>query len=139
MTSTAHFYNPKDDSLEERLRAYQEAFQAWQNIEASFKFHDEQECLDRLGSKEDLLKAQEITESTLDKAVFGLSNSEIQLAVDKGLISSQESEYLLFQQKNYNQTVDDKDSIIEARKKEIGDIRKHNYQNHSKSNDFDKS
>jgi len=43
MESTAHFYNPKDNYLDERVTAYKKAFLAWQNIEASFKFHVEQE------------------------------------------------------------------------------------------------
>jgi len=139
MESTAHFYNPKDDSLDERIHAYKEAFRAWQNVEASFRFHDEQEWSDRLGSKEDLLKAKEITENSLDRAVSGLSNSEIQLAIDKDLISSQESEYLLSQQENNNQPANNKEDIIKARKKEIGDIRKQSSHEKSKSNDFDKS
>jgi hypothetical protein len=139
MESTAHFYNPKDDSLDERIHAYKEAFLAWQNIEASFRFHDEQEWSDRLGSKEDLLKAKEITENSLDMAASGLSNSEIQIAIDKDIISSQESEYLLSQQEKSNQPMNDKENIIKDRKKEIGDIRKQRSQEHSKSNDFDKS
>jgi hypothetical protein len=139
MESTAHFYNPKDDSLDERIHAYKKAFLAWQNIEASFRFHDEQEWSDRLGSKEDLLKAKEITESSLNRAASGLSNSEIQLAVDRNLVSSQESEYLLSQQKNCDPFVENKADIIEARKKEIDDSRKKKTHEHSKDDSFDKS
>jgi len=139
MESTAHFYNPKDDTLDERIRAYKEAFLAWQNVEASLRFHDQQGWEDRLGSKEDLLIAKEITENSLSKAVSGLSHSEMKLAVDKQLISSQESEYLLSQQKELNKFKDNKEDIIKARKKEIGDISKKSSHEKSKSNDFDKS
>ena len=134
----AHFYHPNDDSLEEKIKAYKEAFKAWQNIEASFRFHDEQEWSDRLGSKEDLLKAKEITENSLDRAASGLSNSEIQLAVDRNLVSNQESEYLLSQKKNSNQPTNNKEDIIKVRKKEISDIRKQRSHERTKSNDFDK-
>lgn len=112
---------------------------AWENIEASFRFHDAQEWSDRLGSKEDLLKAKEITENSLDIAASGLSKAEIQLAFDKKLVSSQESEYLLSQQKNCGLPVNNKEDIIKARKKEIGDIRKQKYHELSKNNHFDKS
>lgn len=139
MESTANFYNPKDDSLEERINAYKEAFRAWQNIEASLRFHDEQAWSDRLGSEDDLKRAQEITENSLSKAVSGLSNSEIQLAVDKDLVSSQESEYLLSQQTESNKSVSEKDRIIEARKNEIGNIREQRPHEHSKNDSFDKS
>ncbi|MGL1959458.1 MAG: hypothetical protein OCD00_19435 [Colwellia sp.] len=143
MKSTAHFYNPKDDSLDERIHAYKKAFLAWKNIEASFRFHDEQEWSDRLGSKEDLLKAKEITENSLDRATSGLSNAEIQLAIDKDLVSSQESEYLMSQQKGINNPMSEKEKIIADRKKEIAEIRKQEAKSHehskSKDNDFDKS
>ncbi len=139
MESTAHFYNPKDASLEEKLRVYKEAFQQWQNIGASFKFNDEQEWSDRLGSKNDLLKAKEITEKSLNMAVSSLSHSEVKLAVDRKLMSESETEYLLSEQKESNKSVNDKEDIIEARKKEFDNVRKQKSQDNSKNSDFDKS
>lgn len=139
MESTANFYDPKDDSLEERINAYKHAFKAWQNIEASLRFHDEQAWTDRLGSKDDLRIALEITESSLSKAVSGLSSLEIQLSVDKNLVSNQESKYLLSQQAGPNHSVNEKDRIIEERKKEMGDMREQRSHGHSKDDSFEKS
>ncbi|MGA4604203.1 hypothetical protein [Pseudoalteromonas maricaloris] len=129
----AHFYHPIDDSLEEKAKAYKEAYRAWLNIEASFHFHDQQGWEDRLGSKEDLQKAMEITKNTLEMAVSKLNNSEIQLAINKGLISNQESEYLL-----NSQTVNEKVSILYARKREINEIRNNNSDKHSKDKNLNK-
>lgn len=129
----AHFYHPIDDSLEEKAKAYKEAYRAWLNIEASFHFHDQQSWEDRLGSKEDLQKAMEITTNTLEMAVSKLNNSEIQLAINKGLISDQESEFLL-----NSQTENEKESILEARKREINEIRNNHSDKQSKSKGFDR-
>lgn len=139
MTSTAHFYSPKDDSLEERLRAFQGAYQAWLDVEASFHFYDQEGWEDRLGSKEDLLSAKEIAENTLDMAVLGLSGSEIEMAIDQRLISEGEADYFLSQQGCGDKSLNDTESIIEARKKEIGDIRKERSHEHSKNRGFDRS
>lgn len=109
----AHFYHPIDDSLEEKAKAYKEAYRAWLNIEASFHFHDQQGWEDRLGSKEDLQKAMEITTNTLDIAIGSFSIEELKALTQTGLITGDELEYL---KANHNKNT--KTSIIEARKNE---------------------
>lgn len=137
MTSKAHFYHPKDNSLEEKVRAYQEAFQAWLNIEASFKFYDEQEWQDRLGSKEDLLKAEEITSNTLDKAVAELSKLEIQFAIERNLISNHEIEYLFAERSDIDKSMFDREDIVEAWKREVRESRERNSREHPKEKGLD--
>ncbi|MEQ3530170.1 hypothetical protein [Pseudoalteromonas sp. XMcav11-Q] len=134
----AHFYHPIDDSLEEKAKAYKEAYRAWLNIEASFHFHDQQGWEDRLGSKEDLQKAMEITTNTLEMAVSKLNNSEIQLAIDKGYLSDRESKYLHSRNKTPNQIENKKEKIVRARMEEVDSIRKQNSQALSKNNDCSK-
>jgi hypothetical protein len=129
----AHFYHPIDDSLEAKAKAFKEAYRAWLNIEASFHFHDQQGWEDRLGSKEDLQNALEVTTNTLEMAVSKLNNSEIQLAINRGLISGQESEYLL-----NSQALNEKESILEARKREVNDIRNNNSDKRSKDKGRDR-
>gem|GEM_PF-6428787 len=116
----AHFYHPIDDSLEERAKAYQEAFKAWQNIEASFHFHDQQGWEDRLGSKEELQSAMNVIQNTLNKAMGSFSIEELSLLADKGLIAQNELELLESQR---NPVSNKRDSIIEERKKEIAESR----------------
>ena len=131
MTSNSNFYSPKDNSLEERLRAFQKAYKAWLDVEASFHFHDQEGWEDRLGSKEDLLGAKEIICTSLDMAVFALSNSEIEMALDQKLIAGVEADYF-FSNKGYVDKV-----IIEARKKEISNARTSSSER-SKDRGFDK-
>lgn len=131
----AHFYHPIDDSLEEKAKAYSEAYKAWQNIEASFQFHDQQGWEDRLGSKEDLQTAMKITQSTLDKAVESFSIEELYSLTQKGLVASDELT-LIESHLHKNQTTNE--SIIELRKKEIRESRKNNTQEKFKSTDSSK-
>lgn len=131
----AHFYHPIDDSLEEKAKAYSEAYKAWQNIEASFQFHDQQGWEDRLGSKEDLQTAMKITQSTLDKAVESFSIEELHSLTQKGLVESDELT-LIESHLHKNQTTNE--SIIELRKKEIRESRKNNTQEKFKSTDSSK-
>lgn len=131
----AHFYHPIDDSLEEKAKAYSQAYKAWQNIEASFHFHDQQGWVDRLGSKEDLQTAMKITQSTLDKAVESFSIEELHSLAQKGLVASDELT-LIESHLHKNQTTNE--SIIELRKKEIRESRKNNTQEKFKSTDSSK-
>ncbi|KJY90368.1 hypothetical protein CWB89_06320 [Pseudoalteromonas piscicida] len=122
----AHFYHPKDDSLEEKAKAYQEAYRAWINIEAGFHFHDQQGWEDRLGSKEDLQKAMEITTSTLEIAISSFSREELIVLSDQKILSCAEFQ-LLEAEQHTNKNI--KDTIVKNRKNEISKSRS----NHSPS------
>lgn len=117
----AHFYHPIDDSLPEKAKAYQEAFKAWQNIEASFHFYDQQGWEDRLGDKQELQSAMNITQNTLDKAMNSFSREELLSLSDQKILSYDELELLESKQQHYSK--DTKESIIETRKKEIAESR----------------
>lgn len=118
---SAHFYHPKDDSLPEKAKAYQEVFKAWQNIEASFNFYDQQGWEDRLGNKDELQSAMNITQNTLDKAINSFSREELISLSDQKILSYDELQLLEAKQQHYNKDI--KESIIEERKKEIAESR----------------
>lgn len=117
----AHFYHPIDDSLPEKAKAYKEAFKAWQNIEASFHFYDQQGWEDRLGNKDELESAMSITQNTLDKAINSFSREELISLSGQKILAYDELQLLEAKQQHYNKDI--KESIIEARKKEIDDNR----------------
>ncbi len=129
----AHFYHPINDSLEEKAKAYSKAYKAWQNIEASFHFHDQQGWTDRLGSQEDLQTAMKITQTTLDMAVESFSIEEFHSLTQKGLVASDELT-LIESHLHKNQATNG--SIIELRKKEIRESRNKNSNNHDIGKDI---
>lgn len=126
----AHFYNPANDSLEERARAYSCVYREWQNLEASFKYHDQLGWEDKLGSREELLAAKEIIINTLDKAVASFSHQDIKNISNRKLIAANELEYI---NTTHPTSKSIEASVIEDRKKEIEEIRKN--QATGKSND----
>ena len=130
----AHFYHPVDDSLPEKVKAYKEVFKAWQNMEASFRFHDQQGWEDRLGSKEELRSAKSVIQHTLDKAMGSFSIEEISLLTDKNLITPDELELLESQR---NPIKNSKESIIEERKNEISDSRAKHLKSREQNNGYD--
>ena len=116
----AHFYHPTDDSLAQRVKAFQGAYSAWLNIEASFHYYDKEGWTDRLGEKDDLEAAMKITQNTLNKAVSSFNYNELTIIADKKLLSSELLEFLNME---LNSSKIDKSTIIEQRKAEINKIR----------------
>ena len=118
---SAHFYHPKDDSLEEKTKAYQEAFKAWQNIEASFHFYDQEGWENCLGDKDELQSAMNITQNTLDKAISSFSREELMSLSDQKILSIDELQLLESEHQHNNKDI--KESIIEDRKREMSESR----------------
>ncbi|WP_125782541.1 hypothetical protein [Pseudoalteromonas rubra] len=116
----AHFYHPIDDSLEAKAKAFKEAYRAWLNIEASFHFHDQQGWEDRLGSKEDLQSAMEVTTNTLEMAISSFSIEDLHTLTQESLIDRNELDYL---ESYHSEDKNTKTSIIEARKAEVKNLR----------------
>ena len=131
---SAHCYHPKDDSLEEKTKANQEAFKAWQNIEASFHFYDQEGWENCLGDKDELQSAMNITQNTLDKAISSFSREELMSLSDQKALSIDELQLLESGQQQNNKDI--KESIIEDRKKEMSESRANNHNTRNRENDI---
>ena len=98
-----------------------EAFKAWQNIEASFHFYDQEGWENCLGDKDELQSAMNITQNTLDKAISSFSREELMSLSDQKTLSIDELQLLESGQKQNKKDI--KESIIENRKREMSESR----------------
>lgn len=90
MPETAHIYNPQNDSLAERIRAYRIAHQDYLNVEASLKFLDDDNWADTLGSREEVNQAHEVSLRSLQMATEAIKRDELSHARDQGLLNKDE-------------------------------------------------
>ncbi len=90
MNDTAHIFNPKDDSLDERVRAYRSCSSTLRNTKASLELVNDSAWSDRLGSREEIEQAHMIAKHSIEMAVNQLSQSEAERAVGQGLLDNQE-------------------------------------------------
>lgn len=86
MNEQAHSYHPKKDSLNAKVEALRSALLDRKNAQLSL--HDKPN--DRLGSIEEIQYALNVSENTLEKAVSGFSNNELEQAHKEGLLASGE-------------------------------------------------
>ncbi len=91
MLKNAHIFNPLDDSLAERVKAYRSVYDAWLNVEASLKQADDSEWSNTLGETQDLEEAHNIISHSMVMATSSLSIEEIDQATDQGLMSKEEA------------------------------------------------
>ncbi len=90
MTDTAHIFNPQDDSLSERIRAYKSCADVLKNAKTSLELVDDKTWSDRLGSREEVEQAITIAEYSTKLAVSRLSQIDAERAVGNGLLSGEE-------------------------------------------------
>ncbi len=90
MNDTAHIFNPKDNSLSERVRAYRSCSSTLRNTKASLELVNNSAWSDRLGSREEIEQAHLIAKRSTEMAVNQISQSEAEQAVGKGLLESDE-------------------------------------------------
>ncbi len=90
MTDTAHIYTPQDESLEERIRAYRSVREAYINAEASVRALDDEEWANRLGEREEIERAFDISARSLQMATKAISQDELKQAQNEGLLSKDE-------------------------------------------------
>jgi len=84
-------FNPLDDSLAERIRAYRSVQEAYMNIEASLKYADDPEWSDTLGEHQGLEEAHKIIVESFQEATQALSVEDIDKAKEQGLMSNDEA------------------------------------------------
>jgi len=85
-----HTFTPNDNSLPERVRAYQRVHNDFNNINSSMGHINDKEWADRLGDKEDVEKAFEILQNSLHIAVGSIDQSELSQVKEQGLMSDKE-------------------------------------------------
>ena len=85
--SSASTYNPADQSLEERIKAFQKVYQDYKNIETCLKSKSQ---FDSLGTSDELIKAHEIAKNSVNYAIQSLNHKEIIKANEEGLLSRHE-------------------------------------------------
>lgn len=91
MTQSDTIYNPKDNSLQERIKAYQSVMNAWYNAEASLKLMDDDEWSYTLGEKEEIVKAHDIILNSLNTATHQITKDEMKQAKELGFLSDNEA------------------------------------------------
>lgn len=83
-------FNPLDDSLAERIRAYRSVHEAWLNIEASLKVADDPEWSNTLGERQDVETAHKDILEGFQEALQAISVEDIDNAKEQGLMSEDE-------------------------------------------------
>jgi len=90
MAYSEHIYTPENDSLEARISAYKTVREAWLNAEASLKFLNDDEWSDRLGDREEVEQACDISIRSLSMATAAITQDELHKAQEHGLLNSDE-------------------------------------------------
>ncbi|PAJ74996.1 hypothetical protein CJF42_07230 [Pseudoalteromonas sp. NBT06-2] len=94
MPNSASIFNPKDNSLEERIVAFKSVLYANNNIELSLKYNNDKLWSDRLGTSEEVKLAQKINEQSLKQAFKSLNYADLQEAKSLGLLSQEEAKQI---------------------------------------------
>ncbi|HHI30256.1 MAG TPA: hypothetical protein ENL17_00900 [Candidatus Methanoperedenaceae archaeon] len=90
MDDTDHIFNPRDDSLSERMRVYGLVAEAYRNAEASLKYLDDDEISAQLGERREVERAYKICKRSFQLATNAITQDELQEAKTRGLINEDE-------------------------------------------------
>jgi len=90
MLEKAHIFNPVNDTLTEKVRAYRSTHQAWLNSEASLKYADDPDWSNTLGERELIEEGNQVAIEGLVQATNALSIEELDRATDQGIMSKEE-------------------------------------------------
>jgi len=91
MQNTHTIFNPIDNSLKAKIKAYQSVVKAWYNSEASIKAMETDEWAYTLGEKKEVVKANDIIASSLQEATKKISEKDIQKAREQGFLTESEA------------------------------------------------
>lgn len=86
---TASIFNPTDNSLPARIKAWREVYRAYEQLQMSLQL-DDSVWLDRLGEQEDRLHAQKVITNSYQQATTSLSEADLQTALERDLINKQD-------------------------------------------------
>jgi len=97
MDKSAHIFTPVDDSLESRMRAYHDVYQAWMSAEMSLKYADDPEWKGTLGTQQEIEAGYQASIQGMKKALAEISIEDIDKACDRGLIDADEAKQISMQ------------------------------------------
>ena len=83
-------FNPLNDSLSERVRAYYSVCQAFTHSQASLKHTQQFGELDYLGDEQHIKDASRIIYQSFEQANAKVSQADLQEAKERGLISQEQ-------------------------------------------------
>ncbi len=90
MNNIQSIFNPCDDSLGERVRAYYSVCQAYALSQASLKQTRQQGEIDYIGEKKEVEDAFQIISQSLEQAARTISQADLQQAKAQGLLDDQQ-------------------------------------------------
>ena len=90
MPDIVHTFTPKDNSLSERVSAYQRVYHDFANVTASMECVDDKDWADRLGDREEVAEAYEVLQNSLQMAFDSIEQSELAEAKKQGLMSDKD-------------------------------------------------
>lgn len=99
MTQTAHIFNPQNDSLAEKVKAYQSVVDLLHSVEHSSEVlrTAKKNDTDHIGTEEEVQYAYKIACTSLAKALKEISESEIQTALEQELMTNEQAaEFMQF-------------------------------------------
>ena len=90
MSQSESIFNPLDNSLAERVRAYYSVCQAFSHSHSSLKQTERTGEISYLGEKEEVTSGFRIINQSLSQANKKVSQSDLQQANTKGLLSDEQ-------------------------------------------------
>lgn len=116
MSSSAHMYNPQDDSLEAKIQAYKTMRNELHNIEKSQKLSQTKEWQDRLGTEEELKQAHTVIKNSLRRALDNILDVDLQKAQRQHLMTIEEvGEFSAVKQNFGKSSEQEKDRIAQTK------------------------
>ena len=101
MMKTASIFNPRNDSLEERVRCYKSCLKALRNTKASLEYLNDKEWSKTLGSKQEIEYAHTIAQNSVNLAHQKVTQKELIKANEKGLINDNDFRKITSQKRQY--------------------------------------
>jgi RNA:NAD 2'-phosphotransferase (TPT1/KptA family) len=87
MSNVETLFNPRDDSLAEKVKAYYDVCRDYHRVQASLKHTQQGKQSDYIGDHEEVLSASQMISQSLTHASKAVSNADLQQAKDKGFIN----------------------------------------------------
>jgi len=91
MSTNASLYQPKDNSLFERIQGYRSTLKALQQIERSRQVSNDKKWSQTLGEDKELESAFTVCRESLNEAIRNIEPNEMQQAIQDGLIDGTEA------------------------------------------------
>ena len=137
MSSSAHIYNPQDDSLEAKIQAYKTMRNELHNIEKSQKLSQTKEWQDRLGTEEELKQAHTVIKNSLRRALDNIPDVDLQKAQRQHLMTAKEVSDFLADKQSFGKSSEQEIDRIAQNKADIKKARSRSVSK-EREKDFDR-